>query len=89
VAVLFVLVALTLRGKHTFSPRIYLLVLIESTVYGLLLGSLVGNLLVRIGIAPTMAIGGGVGASLGWGSAAPLRLGRGQRRAWPLGQLSS
>ena len=51
-ALVFLAVAARLRDRQAFRPSIYLLVVLESTFYGMLLGVLVGSFLVRLGIHP-------------------------------------
>lgn len=56
--------ALALRHKQRFSPKVFGLVIAESTFYGLLLGGLIGMVLSKVGIDPSLAAGD-AGAQLG------------------------
>ena len=77
-AVVFVVVAASMRGKHAFKPRIYLLVLVESSIYGLLLGFVIGTILLRLGIRPSMvALAARAVADLGPWESFVLSLGAG------------
>ncbi len=53
----FVAVALILKGKHLFRPKIYGFVILEGLVYGLLMGAILSRLLVAMGIGPHMSAG--------------------------------
>jgi len=54
-ALAFVLAALWLRHRHCFRPSIYLLVVLEGALYGLLLGQGVPRLLALLRVSPDSA----------------------------------
>ena len=73
-----VLVALVLRKQNQFRPGIYLVVLAEGTLYGLLLGSLVTHVLALLPVAPPrMALAAGAPGPFGVFDGVILSLGAG------------
>lgn len=50
-----------LRKKESFNPKILGFVIIESTIYGLLLGGIIGTILSKVGISPSLAAGAAAG----------------------------
>ena len=76
--VVVVLVAFVLREQGQFRPGIYLVVLAEGTLYGLLLGSLVPRVLGLLPVAPPrMALAAGASGPVGLFDGVILSLGAG------------
>ncbi len=53
--------AWALRHKEKFNPKVFGGVLLESTLYGMLLGGLIGGVLIKLGIEPSLAAGQAMG----------------------------
>lgn len=51
-------VVFALRHKQRFTPKIFGLVIAEGTLYGLFMGGLIGSLLIKVGIEPSLAASG-------------------------------